>query len=294
MPEPLMPMTDESSFQTPPSDDAPDPELMRLVGGGDRDSILKPILMITVIVMGFWMLDDWREEVAYLFSPSEPVSLGTITDYPVERSRDPSWEPELPHNRYVSLEGVPTQRSQSPRYRFFKLIGHDLYIEQERDDYIADPIEREMADSEKGDVDRVYYKGTGRLVAFEKMSERYGGLRNYYGRRYGTVFCDQIDDRQRAEIERRRRDSVIQQWRLEFKEATPEERERDSLTPEPTEAELTEVLSSEPICQEAWLIQDGVEPKDHWWYVAMAAMFLGFMLFNAVLLVRWILRFVRS
>ena len=293
MPEPLMPMNDEPTARTP-RDDAPDPELMGLVGGGAGDSILKPILMITVIVMGFWLLDDWREEIAYFFSDSEPVELGTITEYPVKRSREPGWEPELPHNRYVSLQGVPTQRSQSPRFRFFKLIGHDLYVEQEREDYIADPIERELADSEKGDVDRVYYEGTGRLVAFEKTSKRYGGLRHYYGTRYGTVFCDQIDARERAEIERRRRDSVIQQWRLEYKDASPEERERLGLSLEPTEAELADVLASEPICEEAWLVQDGVEPKDHWWYVAMAALFLAFMLFNAVLLVRWIVRFVRS
>ncbi len=284
-------MSDETTRQ---SNDAPDPELVALAGSGRRPSILRPILMIAVIALGAWIISDWRAELEFFFSDSTPVDLGNATDFAIEKAEDPDWTAPIPHNRYVEIEGIPTQRSQSAKYRFFGLVGAPIFIEQQRDDYIEDPIERELEGDAKGDVDRTIYQGAGRALKFSEIPQRYQGLRHYYASRYNIVFCESLDERGYRELEQIKRDAIVQQWRVDYKDATPEERERRGLTLEPTEEEIAQIMASDPVCVEAWLIQDGVEPSDHWWHVAAAALFGLFMLFNVVMLVRWVRDFIRS
>lgn len=273
-------------------EEEPDPELIALAGTGERPSILRPVLMIAVIVLGAWIISDWRTDLEYFFSPGEPAELGDATDFAIgddEKARD-----AIPHNRFVQLSGIPTQRSQSVRYRFFRLVGAPIFVEQERDDYIEDPIERELEGDNKGDIDRTYYQGSGRILKFSEMSQRYHGLRHYYRTRYNIVFCEELDERGYAELESIKRDAILAQWAAEYDEASEEERERFKLTHAPTDEQLQQMMDEDPVCVEAWLVQDGVEPSDHWWYLAAALMFGLFMLFNLVLLVRWVRAFIRS
>lgn len=272
-------------------DDQPDPELMALAGTGSRPSILRPILMIAVIVLGGWIISDWQQELEYFFSDSEPAQLGDAIDLAVDADE---LRERLPHNRYVQIRGIPTQRSQSTRYRFFRLVGSPIFAEQERDDYIEDPIERELQGEKKGDIDRTIYKGTGRLLKFSEMPQRYGGLRYYYRSRYNLRFCEELTPSAYAEIERRKRDAIVEQWRAEFKEADAEERERRKLTLDPTDGQVADLMADDPVCIEAWLLQDSVKPGDHWWYFAAALVFAAFMLFNVFMLIRWVRDFLRA
>lgn len=280
----------ERPIETERPDDSVDPELMALAQ--DRnDSILKPILMIAVIALGFWIVDDWREELEYLFSSSEPIPVGSVTEFASEALKDPSFEPDIPHNRYVELSGIPTQRSQSERYTFFKLVGGEVYVERKREDADMDPLERELEGEPKGDVDRTYFEGRGRALAFSKMPSRYNGVRRYYQTRYGTVFCEQLDEAGREELLERKRDAIVLQWIEEYEEMSPEEQAESVMTPKPTEADIKRILSLDPVCVDAYLIQEDVEPKDHAWYLLLTAFFAAFIILNAVLLVRWIKRF---
>lgn len=47
-------------------------------------------------------------------------------------------------------------------------------------------------------------------------------------------------------------------------------------------------MHSIPVCLEAYLIQVDTRPKDYWWYLLAAILFGGFMLYNVVMLVRWV------
>ncbi len=277
-------------IETERPDDRVDPELMALAE--DRnDSVLKPLLMIAVIALGFWIVDDWREELEYFFSPSEPQEIGSVTEFASEVLRDPKWTPPIEHNRYVDLSGIPTQRSMSERYMFFKLVGGEVYVESKRDDADMDPLERELEGEPKGDVDRVYFNGRGRAMKFARMPSRYNGVRRYYQTRYGTIFCEQLDESDRKELLQRKRDAIIEQWGEEYRELVAESDGPVEMKPEPTDDEINRILTVEPICVEAYLIQQDVEPKDHFWYVLLTAFFGGFMLFNFVMLIRWVRRF---
>ena len=103
-----------------------DPELLELAEPKRRKSILRPILFAAVIWFGISIIGDWQTELEYFVSSSEPVNVGAVQGFPDERADDPNWTPDIPHNRYVSVEGIPSRRAESDRYRFFKLIGGDV------------------------------------------------------------------------------------------------------------------------------------------------------------------------
>lgn len=262
---------------------------MALVGAGARPSILRPILMGIVIALGVWIISDWRTELEYFASSSEPTSLGTATDFAIDVSKIE----ELPHNRYVSISGIPTQRSQSERYRFYRLIGAPIFVEDRRDDVITDPIERELQGDVKGEVDRTMYSGAGRLVKFSEISERYHGLRYYYESRYQLRFCEALTPSQVTELRRQKRDLIIAELISDYQQATPEERIAKKLSAEPDAQLVEQLLDDDPVCHELWLLQDGVKPSDHIWYVVVSLVFALFMLFNAVMIVRWVRDFFR-
>lgn len=265
-------MVDESNEQKPPlEDDEPrqeeepvDEELIELATEKRRGSILRPILFITVIWFGASIIGDWQTELEYFFSSSDPVEVGSVTDFAAERAKDEeNWEPPIPHNRYVSLEGVPSRRAQSESYKFFKLVGDHVYVEVSREDDGKSELEREF-DNEKGDTDRTYFEGAGRAVDLSKTQERYRGLREYYFERYRTVFCDTEIAEQQAE---------------EARKAA-------------TQGDEDEV--AEPACVNGYLIEADVSPSSHWWYLALSVLIGVFILLNVWWLVRWIRDFFRA
>lgn len=270
-----------------------DPELIELGEAAGRDSVLRPILMLGVLVMGALIISDWREELAYYFSPSEPVALGDVTDFPVKASEDPNWSPDIPHNRYVEARGLPSKRTLSKHYKYFKLIGGEIYVEARRDDADLSELERIEQGTPKADADRSYFAGAGRALSFSAMPKRYATLRQYYSRNYGVAFCVDLDEQARAQIERKRRETIQQMWRKRWEEATPAEREAKHLTQAPTVDEVEQLMSQQPVCVDAWLIQAGRAPSDHWWYLALASLFGLFMLIDLVFLIRWTVRFLK-
>src|SRR5690554_4713895 len=189
-----------------------DPELMELAQERSRGSLLRPILMIAVIFFGLSLLNDWRDQLEYFFTSSTPVEMGSITEYPIQMAENPEWKSPLVHNRYVTIGGVPTRRSQSEKFNYFKLVGAEVYVEAPREDTPLSPIQRVMSEDQPkklSDTDRNFYRGTGRLIALSKTTDRYGGLRSYYTSRYDTRFCEQYDERSLAEIARSRRESIL-------------------------------------------------------------------------------------
>ena len=285
---------EEGFGDLPPWGDEVDPELVAL-GDARGDSVLRPLLMIAVLVLGGYIISDWREELAYLFSPSEPINLGAVTDFPSKVEADPSWTPDIPHNRLVRVEGIPSRRAISKSQKFFKLVGGEIYIEVRRDESKTDPKAAPPAPTlaegfAAKPVDRTYFTGVGRAMAFDAMPQRYQRLRDFYRRTYDVDFCVDLSANERAKIERKRRETIVQTWAKRYEDAKPAEREAQKLTPSPSDAQINAILRSEPVCVNAFLVQEGVEPKDHWWYLALTLLFGGFMITDLVLLARWFKR----
>lgn len=267
--------------------DEVDPELVEMAQERARGSVLKPLIYASVIVLGVWIVGDWTTELQYFFSDSDPVEVGTVTEFAEKRKNNPDWTPDLPHNRYVSLEGIPSRRAESRRHRYFKLVGAHVYVEE--------PVENAEQPLESGttgqpdlsEVDRTYFEGAGRLISFARMPDRYQGVRKYFRNKYGTRFCEQLEPADRERLRRRRRAKIVESWKKEYQNASPEERKEKGLTPKPTDEQIEEILESRDICVDAHLLRAGVAPGDHWWYVALAGVFGIFMLVNLYWLVRW-------
>lgn len=283
-----------------PWDDRPDgedPELMALAGEPGSQSILRPILMVIVLVLGAGIISDRKEELSYFFSSTQPLDLGSITEYPIKRANDPSWKPQLPHNRYVKLEGIPSKRAINSKYKFMKLVGLDLYVEHRKGEdpnkSAIDKVVDEVNKKPEEGRDRDYFSGAGRLLAFNAMPQRYEGLKAYYRRHYNTSFCVDLTEQQRQKIAQERKDLVLRNWKKRYDAASEAERAAEQLTEQPSPAQLEEVVTSEPICVDAYLVQAGVGPRDHWWYLALCGLIATFMLVDLVLLVRWIIRFLK-
>ena len=98
-----------------------DPELVEL---GDRrgdQSPVRPLLMVMVLVLGGYILSDWREELGYFMQGEQPVAIGSVTEFPTQLAE--GRPVKIPHNTYVEIDGIPSKRSISPKAQFFKLIG---------------------------------------------------------------------------------------------------------------------------------------------------------------------------
>lgn len=242
-------------------DEEIDPELLGLASSRQRGSILRPVLFLVVIWFGVSIIADWQTQLSYFFSSSEPVEIGSVTEFATKRAQDPDWQPDIPHNRYVSLEGVPSRRAQSKRYNFFKLVGGPVYIEAKREDADKNELERKLDDDKKGEVDRTYFDGAGRALRLAELPDKYSGLRRYYYQRYNTRFCG-------MELPKKQQRAL--------------------------EAAAKEQGEAKDNCVDAYIIEADVEPMDHWWYLALSGLIGVFILLNIWWLIRWVRDFLRT
>ena len=270
-----------------------DQDLVSLADAPTRDSVLRPILMLTVLALGAFIISDWQEELAFFFSSSEPVNIGSVQDFPARAEQDRNWSPDIPHNRFVEVSGIPSKRSIANRYKYFKLVGGEVYIEQPREDYQKSAIKRELAETPKGDIDRSYFSGAGRAVSFAAMPGRYAGLRKYYEINYGTRFCVDVTPEERERLRRKQRDTIRVVHKERYEALSEEERKARGMGPEPTEEQIARIAAADPVCVDAWLIQIDTKPSGHWWYLALTGLFVVFMIIDAVFLVRWVINFAK-
>lgn len=249
-------MVEESQNTQPDSefDEEIDPELLGLASSGQRGSILRLVLFLVVIWFGASLIYDWRVPLSYFFSSSEPVEIGNVIEFATRSAQDPNFKPDIPHNRFVSLSGVPSRRSQSERYMFFQLAGSDVYVEMPREDADLSELERAFKDDKKSQIDRSFFEGSGRAIRLSEMPERYTGFRTYYFSHYYTYFCGiQLPEREQRIL-----------------------------------------AESGEECVDAYIIEVDKTPMSHWWYLLIAGVIGVFILLNIWWTIRWIRDFIRA
>lgn len=268
-----------------------DPELVALAQERSRGSPLRPVLFAAVIVLGVWILADFWPDLTYFFSTAEARDLGAVhKEHAREAQSHPKRAVDLPHNRYVELQGIPKRRSQSEQYQFFRLVGAPIFVQTPREEQPETLAER-VGDEGQGTADREYFAGEGRLIALWKMPERFQSIKNYYRKHYGTRFCGNLSEEQRASIRERQRTAYVESTRQEYENASEKERERQDLRPEPTEEELENILEANPVCVKGYLLLDANSPGSSWRILALAGLFVIFIFLNIYWLIRWFQNF---
>lgn len=153
-----------------------------------RGSIFRPILYVGIVLLGVWLLMDWQPELSFYFQGNEPVSLGTATEFSTGKK-----VPDLSkhHNEVVSVSGIPVRQSKSSEYDFFKLVGAHIYVQRAAG---AKQITNEGDGSRRDPHARIRFEGKGRFLAFDKLTDHYSGVLEYYEKNYGTDFCSRTDE----------------------------------------------------------------------------------------------------
>jgi hypothetical protein len=251
-----------------------DPELERL-----RPQInwLRPLLMVSIIAGAVYGLTLFESQLEYFLLDNEPIELGEIAEYPSHMAADPSWQPEIAHNRFVRATGVPTRFSAicAPPVRFFKLVGAQVYVELPMDEELSSIACHIETQSKRANIpDLEYFEGSGRAVAFERAGRQYTSLKTFYEREYSDRFCSSMTEAKK-------------QARLkELRQVLREDVKRES-GQYPDDATLEELVKREPICQNGFIIQAGVTPGSYWHYVLIYAVLIGIILWNIYALAAW-------
>lgn len=294
-------MTDEQRQDDQPQPDAPhadaidlswnqhdevDEDLVGMAVDQSGGSVLRPLLMIIVLVMGGWVIAERRADLEYFFSSQEAVQVGDVMQFAEQTSKDPGFVPDIPHNTYVSLEGIPSKRSTNDRFRYMKLVGAQVYVELEREDADKSELEKAAQGKTKADRDRSYFMGKGRALKLSEVPHRYRNLRLYYGRHYNTSFCVDLTPEQIQGRRQKVKDAVLK---------AQAEDTLDVLKDVPVEGHQAQIdrLLREPVCAEAFVIQGDSGPRSHWWYVLLCLIIGSFMVIDTWFLIKWVRNFLK-
>lgn len=275
-----------------------DAELSELTSNRNRGSVLRPILMIIVILLVASVLHDWRDDLAYFFSSSQPVEVGDVAQFPVKMGEDPDWEPRITHNTYVAVEGMPTRMSGGSHYEVFRLIGGEIYVQRavkdSEDEGDGDSLPaRGLNPGLPIDDHRERYVGEGRLISFASDPTRVAGIKQFFEDRYNTRFCEDFTERQIEDLKHQRLETLRSNWGERYEQADEEDRLERGLTAQPTEAEEQAHLQRHPVCVDAYLLHDDQHPRDHWWYVLFATLLSLFVLYNCFQLITWFRKWLK-
>ncbi|MBH24114.1 MAG: hypothetical protein CMH57_06615 [Myxococcales bacterium] len=259
---------DEGAF----FDDGIDPELEALP---TQINWFRPVLMIVVIFFAGWVVTKFQTELEYFFSSTEPIPLGAATDF----ADDPDQKKltEIPHNRYVSIDGIPTRGSLScdPAVRYFKLIGEHIYVEEPVEEELSAIACRARSKEANPKVNTApIFSGAGRAVHFEQLGNRYNGFLTFYERSYEDRFCATMTPAKK-------------EARLKFLRQLLREQIKAEKGNYPPDAEVERLLAGERLCVRAVLIQAGEAPHSFWPYLAVCIVLGLIILWNVYLLVTW-------
>lgn len=259
-------------------EDGIDPELEALPA---QINWFRPVLMIVVILFAGWVITKFQTELEYFFSPTEPLELGAATDF----ADDPAQTKlsAIPHNRYVSISGIPTRGSLScdPAVRYFKLVGEHIYVEEPAAEELSAIACRAKSKEANPKVNTApMFSGAGRAVDFEQLGNRYNGFLTFYERSYEDRFCAIMTP-------------AKQEARLKFLRQLLREQHKTEQGNYPTDGELKRLLAKERLCVRAVLIQAGEDPHSYWPYLAVCAVLVLIMVWNVFLLVQWTRRTIR-
>lgn len=267
---------DEWLTPAPQGAEGVDPDLERL-----RPPVqwFRPLFMVLIMSFAGLVASNFREDLEYFFSPSEPIELGEATDY-IEGGD--AKLPDVPHNRLVKLSGIPDPDrtgiscAYRPPSRFYKLIGAPFYVQSA----LPEDLTRLSCKAEELRVDPKtvnvpFYEGVGRAVVLSKTEGKtHTGLRSFYARVTGVPFCVDLTP-------------ALKESRLQFFRQVLRERAKEATGAYPSDAELERQVAQEPLCQDAILIEGDLKPKDRWPSLALVGALGIVMLWNLVALVRW-------
>lgn len=258
----------------PIADDFVDESLVEL---GETDRVGQLAVLVLVAAFAAFLATQYTAELRYAFTPSEPEDLNEGADDALKLGPAyfaESGELTLPTNRFVRVDGIRERRSVSDDRVFHKLVGAQLYVEEERVDERPRILQGQPMPVERGTESvRPVYEGGGRVVAFRDLPQRYERLIEFYSDAYQTWFCDfERSDELFAFHQRLESEARFAFRTNNGRDATPDE--------------LAAALRGRTSCHEAYLLQDAKTPETHRVFIGIYAALALILLGSLGLLVR--------
>lgn len=239
-------------------------------------------VLLAVGAFALWTATQYVAELRYFFTPSTPIELGLADDLHAASEWWQDGQLVLPSNRHVRIEGGVDRPSTSRDKIYFKLIGATVYVEMvdpEHRTHLLRNEERSTMQARNQYLD--LHEGTGRLVAFEDLPDRYAPVVEFYANATRTWFCGH------------RPSQTLTAWRNNQR-GRVELALLDELGRAPTDAEIDQRLGPDAGCQRGYLLIDGESPRGMWWILLTYLLLLGIVAGSGVFLVRWYRSLVAS
>ncbi len=181
-----------------------------------RPSILAFLLLVGVAGYVPYYVYQNRDDISYFFSSSEAISLGNSQDYRLaSKGETQSKEEKFEDNRYSEVSGIPIHHigiqkkdsiiSGTAQMLVYEMMGSSIYVQE--------PMENSRFASFMQQTSPQFGSGTGieplkvsgRLRRFDETEQKkYQQVRDYYNKKYGTVFCDDM-----SPADRKRKTSLL-------------------------------------------------------------------------------------
>jgi len=236
----------EAAFFGTKDDASIDEELVALAHGPNP---LIPLILILLAAFAGFLIKQYWNDALYALESQDATRIGDVLDWKTSFDADDEGNLNLPQNQYVQLRGVTQRRAVIGQRGYAKLAGVPVFAE-------VDPAvlnERSETARTYGQMlefggDRYVVEKPGRLVTMDALPVRYQHIASYLSHVFEMSICGvdlepELDRALRAERERKILDLS------------------QRLGHAPSKAEVLEHVG--PACEQAWLFQEGLKPKDH-------------------------------
>ena len=171
---------------------------------------IRTLLMLGVVGFVPWYIAGERQNIEYFFSSSDPIDLGIADTYRLADDGEVATAQDFTDNRYVKIQGIPIRHTGiqvkenpvMPRTKklIYQLMGSSIFVEEDMKDskYAAFMSQTSTAFNPNQILEPLSVEG--RLRRFDTAdAKRYAPVRDYYSKKYGTVFCEGMSDAERKQ-----------------------------------------------------------------------------------------------
>ena len=169
---------------------------------------LNTILTIAVCVFVPWYIYSNRQDVAYFFSSGTPTHLGSAEEYRLPAPGETAKQQDFTDNTYVTLGGIPirhvpiqSNRKLLPKKQMlvYQLMGSSVYVQEPFENSQFAKFQSQTSPMLGANTGIEPLEITGRLRRFDTSdnAKRYTFVRDYFSKKYGTVFCENMSSSER-------------------------------------------------------------------------------------------------
>ena len=169
---------------------------------------LNTILTIAVCIFVPWYIYNNRQDVAYFFSSGTPIVLGNADEYRLPSPGETAKPQDFTDNAYVTIKGIPirqvplqSNRALLPKKQLliYQLMGSSVYVQEPLDNSQFAKFQSQTSPVIGANTGIQPLEITGRLRRFDTSdnAKKYTYVRDYFAKKYGTVFCENMSNAER-------------------------------------------------------------------------------------------------